>query len=73
MTITTTLRSDDLACPTCVAGLEKMLRATAGVEAATVHFMSGRIEVRHDPECISAAALIKVLQKAGYGVRSSFQ
>jgi copper chaperone CopZ len=66
---TTTLRSDDLACRTCVAGLEKMLRATGGVEAATVHFMSGRIEVRHDPERVSAAALVKAIRKAGYGVR----
>ncbi len=71
MTTTTTLRSDDLACPTCVAGLEEMLRATAGVEAATVHFMSGRIEVRHDPERVSAAALAKAVRKAGYDVRPS--
>ena len=53
----TILRSDDLACPTCVAGLEKMLRATDGVETATVHFISGRIEIRYDPERISTAAL----------------
>ena len=69
--MTTILRSEDLACPTCVAGLEKMLRATDGVETAAVHFMSGRIEVRHDPERVSAAALAKAIRKAGYGVRPS--
>ncbi len=67
--MTTILRSEDLACPTCAAGLENMLRATEGVENATVHFMSGRIEVRHDPERVSAAALVKAIRKAGYGVR----
>jgi copper chaperone len=69
--MTTILRSDDLACPTCVAGLENMLRATGGVETATVHFMSGRIEIHHDPERIDVAALVKAIQEAGYGVQSS--
>lgn len=69
--MTTILRSDDLACPACVAGLEKMLRATDGVETATVHFISGRIEIRHDPDRVSAAALVQAIREAGYGVRSS--
>ena len=69
--MTTILRSDDLACPTCVGGLEKMLRATGGVESATVHFMSGRIEIRHDPERAGRGALIEAIRKAGYDVRSS--
>jgi copper chaperone len=68
---TTILRSDDLACPTCVAGLEKMLRATGGVETATVHFMSGGIEIHHDPERVGAAALAETIRKAGYRLRSS--
>jgi hypothetical protein len=36
--MTAILRSDDLACPTCVAGLEKMLRATGGVEGSNGAF-----------------------------------
>ena len=39
--------------------------------AATVHFMSGRIEIHHDPERIDVAALVKAIQEAGYGVQSS--
>ncbi len=69
--MTTILRSDDLACPTCAAGLEKMLRATEGVEDATVHFMSGRIEIHHDPERAGTGVLLKAIRKAGYVVRSS--
>ena len=69
--MTTILRSDDLACPTCVVGLEKMLMATDGVESATVHFMSGRIEVRHDPQQVDTATLVRAIRKAGYGARPS--
>jgi hypothetical protein len=36
-----------------------------------VHFLSGRIEIRHDPERVGAAALVKAIRKAGHGVRSS--
>lgn len=69
--MTTILKSDELACPTCVSSLEKMLRATEGVESAAVHFMSGRIEIRHDLDRVDAGALVRAIRKAGYEVRPS--
>jgi len=47
------------------------LNATEGVESATVHFTSGRIEIRHDPERIDAAGLVRALKRLGYAARPS--
>ena len=43
----TTLRSQELTCPSCVAKIEKALGALDGVELAKVP-QHGRIEVQHD-------------------------
>lgn len=69
--MTTILRSDDFTCPSCVSGIETVLNATEGVESATVHFTSGRIEIRHDPERIDAAGLVRALKRLGYAARPS--
>lgn len=69
--MTTILRSDDLTCPSCVVGLEKILRGIDGVETATVHFTSGRIEIRHNVSRVGADALIRAIGQAGYRARSS--
>lgn len=64
--ITTNLYSSELSCPSCVAKIEKQLKALDGVDAATVHFGSGRIEVAHDPDQAPIDALIAAVAKAGY-------
>jgi copper chaperone len=69
--MTTILRSDDLTCPSCVAGLEKTLKGIDGVETATVHFTSGRIEVHHDVSRVGADVLIRAVGQAGYRARPS--
>jgi copper chaperone len=46
----TILRSDELSCPSCVNNIESNLNKKDGVEKATVHFSTGRIEVEHQPE-----------------------
>ncbi len=66
-TITTTLRSDEFTCPSCVAKIEKALNAVEGVEKATVHFTTGRIEVAHDPE-VEATRLADIVESVGYRV-----
>ncbi len=65
----TVLRSQELSCPSCVAKIEKALKAVKGVEEATVHFNTGRIEVQHDPSVASAEELLKAVQGAGYEAR----
>jgi copper chaperone CopZ len=62
----TILRSDNLTCPSCVAKIEKALASKPGVDSATVHFTTGRIEVSHDPARVGAADLLLAVQKAGY-------
>jgi copper chaperone len=65
----TLLRSQELSCPSCVPKIEKALKAVAGVSEAKVHFSTGRIEVEHDPERVSAAELVQVVRGVGYESR----
>ena len=67
--MTTVLRSPDLTCPSCVRKIEMALAALDGVEKARVHFATGRIEVRHDPNLASAADLIQTIRATGYDAR----
>lgn len=62
----TILRSQELSCPSCVAKIEKALKALDGVEQATVHFNTGRIEVEYDPEEVQTDALVSAVRSVGY-------
>jgi copper chaperone len=63
---TTNLYSDELSCPSCIGKIEQRLRRLPGVEAATVHFGSGRIEIRHDPAVTATDHLVAAVRDAGY-------
>jgi copper chaperone len=67
----TNLRASDLNCPSCVAKIEKALSSINGVERATVHFSTGRIEVQHDSSVASTDALVKAVADIGYTARAS--
>lgn len=67
----TNLRANDLNCPSCVAKIEKALNGMDGVEKATVHFNTGRIEVQHDPSVATTDALVKAVADAGYTAKPS--
>lgn len=67
----TTLRSDELSCPTCVDNIESSLKQTEGISEATVHFNTGRIEVEHDPETVSEDELVEIVGQLGYEARIS--
>jgi copper chaperone CopZ len=62
----TTLRSKELSCPSCVAKIEKALKAVEGVEQAKVHFNTGRIEVEHDPQKANGDRLVQAVRSVGY-------
>ena len=64
--VTTTLRSDELSCPSCVPKIEKALQALPGVEKAEVRFNTGRIVVSHDPEQVPVEALVRTVADTGY-------
>jgi copper chaperone len=67
----TILRSQELSCPSCIAKIEKALKSLQGVQDATVHFNSGRIEVVHDAEQATQDDLVKVIRAAGYEAKIS--
>jgi copper chaperone CopZ len=67
----TLLRSQNLTCPSCVSKIEAALKALDGVEAATVHFATGRIEVRHDPARVETEALVRAVRATGYDAKEA--
>lgn len=62
----TTLRSNDLSCPSCIGRIETALSGMDGVESAKVRFNSGRILIEHDEQRAPAEALVKMVRAAGY-------
>ena len=67
----TTLRSDELSCPTCVDNIESSLNQTEGVSQAKVHFNTGRIEIENDSETVSKDKLVEIVGQSGYEARIS--
>lgn len=67
----TILRSDDFSCPTCVTKIEGALGKLPGVETATVHFSTGRIEVQHDRNETPVDTLVETVRELGYESRPS--
>lgn len=67
----TTLRSQDLNCPSCVSKIEGKLSAIDGVQDAKVHFTTGRIVVNHDRENVSVDELVKAVESVGYTAKAS--
>jgi Cu+-exporting ATPase len=65
------LQVDDLHCPTCGQNAEQVLRAVAGVSAATVNRCSSVAFVDYDPARTSVAALYEALTTAGYRAGSA--
>ncbi len=66
----TILRSNDFSCPSCVTKIETSLGKLKGVEQATVHFSTGKIEVHHD-EAVSVTELVDQVRRLGYESRPS--
>jgi copper chaperone CopZ len=66
-TTTTVLRSSEFTCPSCVRKIEMRLSRVPGVVAATVHFSTGRVEVRHDPS-VAVRDLVAAVADVGYRV-----
>lgn len=62
----TILRSDELSCPSCISNIESTLNNMEGIEEATVHFNTGRIEVAHNADMVSEQDLIEAVRQSGY-------
>ena len=67
----TTLRAQDLNCPSCVSKIEKALLNLDGVSKAEVHFSTGRIAIEHDPGRVGTDSLLSAVADAGYTAKAS--
>ena len=67
----TLLRSQEFTCPSCIAKIEKALKAVDGVADARVYFNTGKIEIIHDPEKVQAPELIEGVKSVGYTASES--
>lgn len=68
---TTTLRSDEFSCPSCIQKIETKLTGLDGVESAEVKFSSGRIIAQHDPQRVSVRDLVEAVAEVGYTAKPS--
>ncbi|HIX61611.1 MAG TPA: heavy-metal-associated domain-containing protein [Candidatus Halomonas stercoripullorum] len=68
---TTTLRSDEFSCPSCVEKIETKLKGLDGVESAEVKFASGRVLVSHDPAKTPVRTLVDAVAEVGFTVKPS--
>ncbi len=65
-----TLPIEGMTCASCVNRIERYLRKTPGVEAATVNLATEAATVRFDPARADRDALVDAIESAGYDVRS---
>jgi copper chaperone CopZ len=68
---TTTLRSQELSCPSCISKIEKELKRVKGVDSVDVRYNTGRIIIEHDPERAPTETLIEAVGRAGYAAKAS--
>jgi Cu+-exporting ATPase len=64
-----TLPIEGMTCASCVNRIERFLRATPGVEDASVNLATELATVRYRPALADRAALIGAIEAAGYDVR----
>ena len=58
-----------MTCSSCSGRIETALNAAAGVSDATVNLAIESATINFDPAITSAAALVKVVEEAGYGAK----
>ncbi|MBI2325739.1 MAG: copper-translocating P-type ATPase, partial [Chloroflexi bacterium] len=56
-----------MTCASCVASVESALGAVQGVESADVNLATERATVRFDPAQVEMPALVRAIERAGYG------
>src|SRR4051794_4930064 len=57
-----------MTCASCVNRVEKALKRTPGVGAASVNLSNEQASVSYDPAQVAPAQLLQAVEKAGYGV-----
>ena len=57
-----------MTCASCVARIEKTLRATKGVQEANVNIATEKANILYDPGLVDPQSLIRAIEDLGYGV-----
>jgi Cu+-exporting ATPase len=65
-----TLPITGMTCANCVATVERNLKKEDGVQSAVVNLSSERASVMFDPDAVGLPALVKRIERAGYGIAS---
>ena len=65
-----TYQMETIACPSCVAKIEGMLKKTTGVDKSEVLFNSARVKVEFDENTITTEDIQNRIEKLGYKVLS---
>lgn len=69
----TVFRAEGFSCPSCVGKIEKRVGRLDGVQAVSVKFASGRVEVDHDAAIATKDDIVAAIAQAGYtAVPSAF-
>jgi Cu+-exporting ATPase len=63
-----TLNVTGMHCASCVGNIERSLKKTEGVSAATVNLVNGEASVTYDAATVSLDGLKQAVENAGYGV-----
>lgn len=66
---TVQFRVSNFDCPTCASTVERALDALDGVEGASVHFATGRVEVTVDESVTDPETIERTIEKHGYTPR----
>lgn len=65
---TITLTASDISCEHCKATIEREVGALSGVQSVAVDVPERRITVAFDPEQVTQADIVEVLDEEGYPV-----
>lgn len=66
-----TLAVDGMSCASCAASVETTLKATTGVESASVNFAAEKVSIRFHPAQVRLSQLREAVKSAGYELRDS--
>lgn len=63
-----TYQLETIACPSCIAKIERMLKKTAGIETSEVLFNTSRVKVSFDENMITSEDIKDKITNLGYKV-----
>ena len=57
-----------MSCMGCVNSVKNLISTLPGISNLEIDLASGRVEVKHDPAQVDAAAIRSAIEDGGYGI-----